>query len=121
LILSIAIRVSSLTDRDRTVQRFTYDKLNRRIKEEWFDANNILNRTINSTYNAAGELTQISDPDSSYRYSYDQDGRMLTVNNLGTPGAPTVVMNYAYDNVGNVTSMIDSINGTTGVNNASQL
>jgi YD repeat-containing protein len=71
--------VTSITDRDGTVQRFTYDKLNRRVKEEWFDANNNLNRTINSTYNAASELTQIADPDSSYRYSYDLDGRMITI------------------------------------------
>jgi YD repeat-containing protein len=112
--------VTSITDRDGTVQRFTYDKLNRRIKEEWFDANNNLNRTINSTYNAASELIQIADPDSSYRYSFDQDGRMNTTNNLGTPGSPTTIMTYGYDNVGNVTSMTDSINGNIGVNNARQ-
>jgi RHS repeat-associated protein len=45
---------------------------------------------------------------------------MITTNNLGTPGAPTTIMTYGYDNVGNVTSMTDSINGNIGVNNARQ-
>jgi YD repeat-containing protein len=27
---------------------------------------------------ATSKLTQISDPDSTYRYTYDLDGRMLT-------------------------------------------
>jgi YD repeat-containing protein len=67
------------------------------------------------TYNAAGELTQITDPDSTYSYTYDLDGRMLSVSNEGTPNLPTTIMSYSYDNVGNVLSMIDTINGSLGI------
>jgi YD repeat-containing protein len=66
------------------------------------------------TYNAAGELTQITDPDSTYSYTYDLDGRMLSVSNEGTPNLPTTIMSYSYDNVGNVLSMTDTINGSLG-------
>lgn len=41
-------------------------------------------------------------------------------NSQGTVGVATTVMNYSYDQVGNLLSMTDSINGTTGVNNAGQ-
>jgi RHS repeat-associated protein len=104
----------AITDRDGTVQTFTYDKLNRRIKEQWKDASGNITRSITSTYNAAGELVQISDPDSSYRYTYDRDGRMVTVSNQDTPNVPTT------DNVGNVLSMTDSINGITGITTSHQ-
>jgi RHS repeat-associated protein len=63
---------------------------------------------------------QISDPDSSYRYTYDRDGRMETVSNQDTPNVPTTILSYTYDNVGNVLSMTDSINGNLGVTTSHQ-
>jgi RHS repeat-associated protein len=107
--------ITSITDRDGTIQKFTYDKLNRRTQEQWFDVLGNLTRNIVSTYNAAGELTSITDPDSTYSYTYDLDGRMLSVNNEGTPNLPTTIMSYSYDNVGNVLSMTDTINGSLGI------
>jgi RHS repeat-associated protein len=112
--------ITSIADRDGTAQAFTYDKLNRRTQEQWKDASGNITRSINSTYNAAGELTQISDPDSSYRYTYDQDGRMETVSNQDTPNVPTTILSYGYDNVGNVLSMTESINGNLGVTTSHQ-
>jgi RHS repeat-associated protein len=50
--------------------------------------------------------------DSTYRYTYDLDGRVLSISNQGTPNVPTTIMSYTYDNVGNVLSVTDSINGT---------
>jgi YD repeat-containing protein len=101
-----------IADRDGTTQRYTYDRLNRRILEQWLDTNGNVTRTIANTYNATSELTQITDPDSTYSYTYDLDGRMVTTSNSGTPNVPTTVMSYSYDNVGNVLSVTDSINGT---------
>jgi RHS repeat-associated protein len=72
-------------------------------------------RTTTSTYDAAGQLINISDPDATYAYNYDLDGRLLSVNNAGTtgsPGSPGVLMSYDYDAVGNVLSASDAINGT---------
>jgi RHS repeat-associated protein len=80
--------------------------------EQLFDSNGNVTRTITNTYNAAGELTQISDPDSTYRYTYDLDGRVLSISNQGTPNVPTTIMSYTYDNVGNTLSVTDRINGT---------
>jgi hypothetical protein len=40
---------------------------------------------------------------------------MLSVSNEGTPNLPTTIMSYSYDNVGNVRSMIDTINGSLGI------
>ncbi len=76
--------------------------------------------TITNTYNAAGELTQISDPVSTYRYTYDLDGRMLSVSNQDTPNVPATVMTYSYDNVGNDLTMTESINGITGATTSHQ-
>ncbi len=112
--------ITSVTDRDGTTQRYTYDKLNRRTQEEWLDLTGTVTRTITNTYNAAGELTQISDPDSTYRYTYDLDGRMLSVSNQGTPNVPATVMTYGYDNVGNDLTITESINGITGVTTSHQ-
>jgi YD repeat-containing protein len=107
--------VTTITDRDGTIQAFTYDKLNRRTQEQWINAQGNVTRNIISTYNAAGELTAITDPDSTYRYTYDLDGRMLTNSNQDTPNVPTTIMSYSYDNVGNVLSMTDTINGNLGI------
>ena len=40
---------------------------------------------------------------------------MLSVSNEGTPNLPTTIMSYSYDNVGNVRSMTDTINGNLGI------
>jgi YD repeat-containing protein len=103
--------VTSITDRDGTIQAFTYDKLNRRTQEQWINAQGNVTRNIISTYN---------DPDSTYSYTYDLDGRMLTNSNQDTPNVPTTIMSYSYDNVGNVLSMTDTINGNLGVTTTRQ-
>ena len=60
-------------------------------------------RTLSYTYDAASQLTAASDPDSSYAISYDNLGRVLTVDNNGTSGVPRVILTSAYDVVGNRT------------------
>ncbi|WP_055073653.1 RHS repeat domain-containing protein [Pseudanabaena sp. 'Roaring Creek'] len=40
---------------------------------------------------------------------------MLSVSNEGTANLPKTIMSYSYDNVGNVLSMIDTINGSLGI------
>jgi len=40
---------------------------------------------------------------------------MLAVSNEGTANLPTTIMSYSYDNVGNVLSMTDTINGSLGI------
>jgi len=47
---------------------------------------------ITYAYDAASQLTSTSDTDSSYAYTYDNLGRVLTTSNSGTSGVPTVVL-----------------------------
>ena len=66
---------------------------------------------MNSTYDAASQLTAIIDPDSSYSYAYDAAGRLITADNIGTAGVPNVRLSYGYDAVNNLTSVSDRIAG----------
>ncbi len=102
---------TSMIDRDGRKRTFTYDALNRQTAEKWFDASNTLISTISSTYDAASELTDISDPNSAYHYTYDANGRLASVDNAGTPGVPNVVLKYTHDFAGNLLTTTDTISG----------
>jgi len=74
--------------------------------------NGALVRTLAYTYDAAGQLTAASDPDSSYAVTYDNLGRVLTVDNNGTSGVPRVILTSSYDAAGNRSSLSASVAGT---------
>jgi len=98
-----------ITDRLSRVRTFTYDTLNRVDLERWLGTNgSTVIRTIDSDYDAVGNLLKITDPDSTYTYTYDTLNRATRVDNLGTPDAPRVVLNYQYDANGNTTRVIDN-------------
>ena len=69
-------------------------------------------RTITYNYDAASQLTSVSDPNSSYTYNYDLAGRLTRVDNEGTANIPRVVLSYSYDKVGNMVQVTDSLGGT---------
>ena len=75
-------------------------------------SNGTLVRTLSYTFDAAGQLTAASDPDSSYAVSYDNLGRVVTVDNNGTSGVPRVILTSAYDAAGNRGSLTASVAGT---------
>ena len=104
----------NVVDRNNRERTFVYDALNRQIDEKWLDGSGDVIRRTQSIYDAAGQLTQISDPDSTYRFTYDALGRQITIDNAGTPDAPNVVLNYTYDDAGNILSVSDTIDGQTG-------
>ncbi|MGK7874026.1 MAG: RHS repeat-associated core domain-containing protein [Xenococcaceae cyanobacterium] len=106
------------TDRNGRLTSFTYDALNRQTQENWLDESSNIIRTITSTYDAANQLTAVTDPDSTYSFGYDVNGRLITVDNAGTTGVPNVVLTYAYDNDGNLISVSDTIDGLAGGNTA---
>lgn len=99
------------TDRNGRGRVFTFDALDRQTKEEWLSGAAVV-RTITTTYDANGQITAASDPDSSYSYGYDAVGRLTSVSNSGTLGVPVVVMTYGYDDVGNLVSRSDTIGGS---------
>ena len=90
---------------------FTYDVRNRETSEQWLDSAGKPIYTFQFTYDAAGELTSASDPDSSYTYTYDLLGRQTSVITQGTPGVPEVALSYGYDRDGNTLTVSDTING----------
>ncbi len=69
-------------------------------------------RTLTYTYDAAGQLTAASDPDSSYAVSYDNLGRVISVDNNGTSGLPRVILESTYNAAGNRSSLSATIAGT---------
>jgi RHS repeat-associated protein len=103
--------LTQITDRNGRVRQFVYDNLNRQTDELWLDGNGNVIRDIASHYDAAGQLTSQTDPDSAYTYTYDNLGRVLTVSNAGTPGSPMVVYANSYDAAGNLVSRSETING----------
>jgi RHS repeat-associated protein len=102
---------TSITDRNGRTRSFTYDALNRQTEENWLASNGSVIRSTQSFYDPMNQLVGLTDPSSSYSYSYDLNGRMKTVSNFGTPGTPTVLFTYGYDNTDNVTSVTEAING----------
>lgn len=108
----------STTDRNGRTREFTHDGLNRQIEENWLDEAGDSIRTIDSEYDAASQLIATDDPDSAYDFTYDELGRMETVDNVGTPGVPNVVLTYNYDAEGNIISVSDTIDGEAGATTA---
>ena len=101
----------SSVDRNGREINYTYDKLNRNTTEVWLDEAGNPIRTFDFEYDAASQLLNAADPDSAYSYEYDEDGRVTSVDNAGTPGVTNVVFDYQYDPVDNLTSVTDSIDG----------
>ena len=108
----------STTDRNGRTREFVYDGLNRQIEENWLDDAGNSIRTSDSEYDAANQLIATDDPDSAYNFTYDELGRLVTVDNAGTEGVPNVVLTYNYDESGNIISVSDTIDGEPGATTA---
>ncbi len=97
--------LTSTTDADGRTITYGYDAIGDKTSETWVGGN----YTATYQYNGAGQLTQVSDPYSTYTYTYDNSGRVTSVSNAGTPGVPTVTLTYTYDDYGDRTSLQDSL------------
>ena len=89
---------------------FAYDDVNRRTTENWVGGGN----TIAYSYDKASNLLSATDSFSALAMTYDARDRVRTVDNVGTPGVPNVVLTYAYDPAGNLLSTADTIAGAAG-------
>lgn len=95
-------------DRNGRRREFDYDSAGRLLTEDWFNADNSHERTLTFTYDVVGNMLTSNDPDSSLTFVYDVLNRLESVDNAGTPGAPNVILTYAYDKQGNVTLTQDN-------------
>jgi RHS repeat-associated protein len=94
-------------DRDGREGQYQYDERNRLTTETWVGTGQV----IHFGYDPAGNRTAAADNFSSLAFTYDNQKRLLTAENKGTPGAPDVMLIYAYDAAGNLRSVTDTVNG----------
>lgn len=97
-----------VVDRNGRKRSFGYDPRNLLIKEFWHAANDSVIRTISIGYDDLGRRTSISDPDSTYGYTYDSCSRVKTETNVGTPLMPVVSFTFGYDKDGHRNSVTDN-------------
>ncbi len=57
---------------------------------------------------AADQLSSVSDPDSTYAFTYTAAGELATVNNSGTPGVPQITLTMGYNFYHDRTSVSDN-------------
>jgi RHS repeat-associated protein len=102
----------SMTDPDDHTITYSYDADNEVTGETWVNpAGGKPLDVFNYTYNADGEVTQLSDDNSAYAYTYNADGEVMSQSDAGSPDLPTVTLTYDYDADGNRTAMDDSLGG----------
>ena len=110
-------------DRNGRTTSLAYDSLDRLVTEDWIlPSNSVVANRINYAYDSNSNLTQVYDNFSALSYTYDERDRVVTVDNslvtgsgsqLNTP-MPSVLLTYAYDAAGNVSSVTDTIDGNAG-------
>jgi len=106
--------LTDTTDRDGHRVTYAYDALGRETGEHWLDGSNSgAGHYLTYTYDADSELTGATDPNATLTFTYDPGGRVTTAVTAGPTGTqPLATLTYGYDNVGNRTSMTDSLSNT---------
>ena len=79
--------------------------------------NHLLSKLNNSNYTSSVVFCPFAVA-TPYNFIYDELGRVVTVDNAGTPGVPNVVLTYNYDAEGNIISVSDAIDGEPGATTA---
>ncbi|RCS55778.1 choice-of-anchor D domain [Bremerella cremea] len=105
------------TDRNGRVTRYSYDNLQRRTVERWWNGSSY-DRYLTYKYDAASQLTEASDPDATYTFTYDNLGRNTsTEHDLAALGFD-VVIDETYDALGRRTGLAAEIDGTDDLVNS---
>ena len=69
-------QMTGIEDRNGREREFTYDDAGRLTAEDWLNASDVSIRTISYSYNDDNQLTGVTDPDATYAFTYDDDGRV---------------------------------------------
>jgi RHS repeat-associated protein len=99
------------TDRNGLVTTYEYDSLNRRTAENWTDYSGIL-RMFTYEYDEAGNLKEVSDPDATYEYEYDNLNRQIGVTQTFASFPDPIHFDYVYDAASRMTSSAATIDET---------
>ena len=102
------------TDRNGRVTEMVYDDVNRQIGETWLATDGTVVNEFIYEHDKASNLTRVVDNFSSLAFAYDNRDRVKTVDNAGTPDVPNVVLDYTFDDVGNILSVAETIEGLPG-------
>jgi YD repeat-containing protein len=111
-----ASNLRSITDRRGWAREFRYDLADRLTSELWAKPNasgtgSVTVRTLSYAYNDANQLKSAFDPGSKLAFTYDNAGRVKTVDNAGTPLVPNVVLTSSYDVAGRRTRLENRMPG----------
>jgi len=116
--------LTDTTDADGRRTTYSYNADADQTGETWVGASP--SEKITYTYDADNELTGATDSFATLTFTYDKDGRLSTdvTSGPGT-GQPTVTLTYSYDQLGDETSVTDSLSSqgiaTYGYDNAQRV
>jgi len=101
--------LTSKTDRKNQLITYTYDQLNRLIEKSYPDTT-----TVNYTYDHDSRLTQVTDPTGTYRFTFDNMGRLTaTTTAYSFLTSRNFTAAYAYDAASNRVGFTDPESGST--------
>jgi RHS repeat-associated protein len=98
--------LTSRIDRNNRTINFEYDDLNRLKKETWVGSS----QQVNLTYDLVGNVQSLTDLFSALTFAYDNQNRVTSIDNVGTPNSPRVVLAQTYDAASNRLRLTDTIN-----------
>jgi YD repeat-containing protein len=106
----LADQLTGRTDRLGRSVTFAYDSGGRRINEWWVNSGGTVARRITMTYDAAGRMTGVNDPDATLTFTYDSGGRLTAAGTSGGgTGQPAVTLTYGHDQAHARTSVTDNL------------
>ncbi len=102
--------LTDTTDQDGRRTTYAYDKDGAQTGESWLNGSGTAIYIATYTYDADHEMTGVTDPYATLTFTYDKDSRMVTMTTSGPgTGQPTVTLTYSYDQLGDETSVTDSL------------
>ena len=100
--------LTDTTDADGRRTTYSYDADGDQTGETWVGASP--SEKVTYTYDADNELTGAADSYATLTFTYDNDGWLLTDVTSGPgSGQPSVTLTYGYDQLGDETSVTDSM------------
>jgi RHS repeat-associated protein len=100
--------LTDTTDADGRRTTLAYDPDGAQTGETWVGASPA--EKITYTFDAAHQLTKVADSFATLTFVYDNDSRLTTQVTSGPgTGQPTVTLTYSYDQLGEETSVTDSL------------